>query len=103
MGGQTRTSTYSYNLLSPADLQRAAMTSEELNRKVVEELKHIPTGSVGQTMLRGHYNTVRRHDLILNPTVPAKDALLKAIELVKKDIPGFLPNYDKDFFGTRTK
>jgi len=79
------------------------MSSEELSRKVAEELKHIPTGSVGQTMLRSYYNTVRRHDLILNPTVPAKEALLKAIELVKKDIPGFLPIYDKDFFGTRTK
>jgi len=74
------------------------MQSEELDKKVREELKHIPTGSFGQTMLRAHYNAVRRHDLGLNPALPARDTLLKAIEIVKKDKPDFLPTYDRDFF-----
>ena len=74
------------------------MPSEELNKKIAEELKHIPTGSFGQNMLRAHYNAVRRHDLGLNPALPARDTLLKAIEIVKKDKPDFLPIYDRDFF-----
>lgn len=76
------------------------MRSEELNKKVAEELKHIPTGSFGQNMLRAHYNAVRRHDLSLNPALPARDTLLKAIEIVKRHMPDFLPMYDRDFFGT---
>ena len=76
---------------------------EELNKKVAEELKHIPRGSFGQNMLRGYYNTLRRHDLSLTPALPARDTLLKAIEIVKKDKPDFLAMYDRDFFGTRSK
>lgn len=76
---------------------------EELNKKVAEELKHIPRGSFGQNMLRAHYNAVRRHDLSLNPALPATDTLLKAIKIVRKDMPDFLAMYDRDFFGTRSK
>jgi len=72
---------------------------DELNRKVTEELKHIPRGSFDQNMLRAYYNGMRRHDLSLNPALPAKDSLLKAIETVRKDKPDFLPIYDRDFFG----
>jgi hypothetical protein len=79
------------------------MRINELNKKVAEELKHIPAGSFGQIMLRTYYNAVRRHDLSLNPALPATDTLLKAIEIVKMDMPDFLPMYDRDFFGTRSK
>lgn len=76
------------------------MKRDELNRKVTEELRHIPRGSRDQNMLREYYNGMRRHDLSLNPVSPAKDSLLKAIEGMRKDEPNFLPMYDRDFFGT---
>ena len=74
------------------------MKRDELNKKVTEELRHIPRGSFDQNMLREYYNGMRRHDLSLNPVVPVKDSLLKAIETVKKDKPYFLPIYDRNFF-----
>ena len=74
------------------------MKRDELNKKVTDELKHIPRGSFDQNWLREYYNGMRRHDLILNPALPAKDSLLKAIEIVRKDKPDFLPIYDKEFF-----
>jgi hypothetical protein len=76
------------------------MKREELNKKVMEELKHISRGSFDQNMLRSAYNALRRHDLSLNPVLPAKDSLLKAIETLRKDKPDFLPIYDRDFFVT---
>ena len=39
----------------------AMMKKEELNRKVIEELQHIPRGSFDQNMLRAYYNGMRRH------------------------------------------
>jgi len=77
------------------------MKRDELNKSVAEELKHIPRGSFDQNMLRAYYNGIRRHDLSLNPVVPAKDSLLKAIETMRKDKPDFLPVYDRDFFQLR--
>lgn len=76
------------------------MKRDELNKKVTEELKHIPKGSFDQNMLREYYNGMRRHDLSLNPSFSAKNSLLKAIDWVRKDKPDFLPIYDGDFFGT---
>ncbi len=76
------------------------MKRDELIRKVAEELKHIPRGSFDQNMLREYYNGMRRHDLSLNPALPAKDSLRTAIEIVTKDKPDFLPIYDRDFFHT---
>ena len=76
------------------------MKRDELNKKVTEELQHIPRGSLDQNMLRACYNGIRRHDLSLNPVLPAKDSLLKAIEIVRKDKPDFLPIYDGEFFRT---
>ncbi len=75
------------------------MKRDELNKKVAEELRHIPRGSFDQNMLREYYNGMRRHDLSLNPALPAKDSLLKAIDWMKKDKPDFLAIYDRDFFG----
>jgi len=76
------------------------MKKDELNKKVNEELQHIPRGSLDQNMLRAYYNGMRRHDLSLTPVSPAKDSLLKAIETLRKNKPDFLPIYDRDFFGT---
>lgn len=76
------------------------MKRDELNKKVTEELRHIPRGSFDQNMLRAYYNAMRRHDLSLNPALPAKDTLIGAVELIRKDKPDFLPIYDKQFFGT---
>ena len=61
------------------------MKKEELSKKLTEDLKHIPRGSFDQNMLRKYYNGMRRHDLSLNPVVPAKDSLLKAIEAARKN------------------
>ncbi len=76
------------------------MKRDELNKKVTEELQHIPRGSLDQNMLRAYYNGMRRHDLSLTPALPAKDTLIRAIEILRKDKPDFLPMYDRDFFGT---
>ncbi|MCJ7743192.1 MAG: hypothetical protein MUO99_01350 [Dehalococcoidales bacterium] len=76
------------------------MHRDELNKKVNDELKHIPRGSFDQNMLREYYNGMRRHDLSLTPVVPAKDTLIRAIEAVRKDKPDFLAMYDREFFKT---
>jgi len=76
------------------------MKKEELNRKVAEDLKHIPRASLAQNMFRAIYNALRRHDLSLNPKLPAKDSLRTAIEIARKDKPDFSPIYDRDFFGS---
>jgi hypothetical protein len=74
------------------------MKRGELNKKVSEELSHIPRGSFDQNMLRMCYNGMRRHDLGLNSVLPANNTLLKAIEWVRKDKPDFSPIYDREFF-----
>ncbi|MBA7471020.1 hypothetical protein ES707_06312 [subsurface metagenome] len=77
------------------------MKGDELNKKVTEELKHIPRikGDLPQNFFRSRYNGMRRHGLSRNPALPAKGSLLKAIETMSKDKPDFLPIYDRDFFG----
>lgn len=74
------------------------MKRDELNKKVAEELKRIPRGSFDQNMLRAYYNAMRRHDLSLSPACPARDTLVRAVELIRKGKPDFLPTYDRDFF-----
>ncbi len=76
------------------------MKRDELNKKVTEELRHIPhiKGDLQQNFFRSRYNGMRRHDLSLTPEVPAKDSLLKAIEAMRKNKPDFSPIYDGDFF-----
>jgi len=76
------------------------MKKDELIGKVAEELKHVPRGSLDQNMLRATYNALRRHDLSVNPALPAKDSLRTAIEIARKDKPDFSPIYDRDFFHT---
>jgi len=77
------------------------MKREEMRKKINEELKHIPhiKGDLQQNFFRSRYNGMRMTDLSLNPVLPAKDSLLKAIETVSKDKPDFLPIYDREFFG----
>ena len=76
------------------------MKREEMRKKINEELKHIPRvkGWLDQNILRANYNGMRMTDLSLNPTFLAKETLIKAIEAIKKDKPGFSPIYDRDFF-----
>lgn len=74
------------------------MKREELNKKVSDELKHISRGSFDQNMLRMYYDGMRRHDLSLNPAMPAKETLLAAIEALRKTSPSFSPIYNTDFF-----
>ena len=76
------------------------MKIKEMTNKVNEELNHIPRikGWLNQNMLREYYNDMRRHDLSQNPTLPAKDTLIKAIDAMRKDTPNFEPIYDKEFF-----
>jgi len=78
------------------------MKREELNKKVTEELEHIPKDLRGSTQneLRMLYNLIRRRELGQNPASSAKGSLLKAIETLRKDKPDFSPIYDRDFFRT---
>jgi len=74
--------------------------SSKRNKKVAEELKHIPQGSVHQNMLRAGYHNMRKRELSQKLALSAKDSLLKAIEVVIKHNPDFQPAYDKEFFQT---
>ena len=76
------------------------MRKAEMNRKVTEELKHIPRikGNLQQNLFRSIYSGMRQHDLSINPELPAKDTLTKAIEEFEKTHSDFSPIYDKDFF-----
>jgi hypothetical protein len=72
------------------------------NRRVNEELKHIPQGSDYQNMFRASYHNTRRHELGRNPTTIAKITLLRAIGIVREEKPDFLPEYDKEFFAVQS-
>lgn len=67
---------------------------------VAEELDHIDRGPKGsdQNALRMVYNMIRRRDLGRNPDTPRAQSILRAIEAVRRDSPGFSPLYDKDYF-----
>ena len=82
------------------DLERVTMKRAELNKKVTEELQHIPEDIRDSTQneLRMLYNLIRRRELGRNSASQTKDSLLKAIETLRKDKPDFLPIYDRDFF-----
>ena len=90
-----------HEVAQPGRFGEVTMKRDELNNKVAEELKHIPhiKGDLQQNFFRSRYSGMRRHDLSLNPALPAKDTLVRAIETVTKDKPDFSPIYDTDFFG----
>ena len=76
------------------------MKREELDRKVGEELEHIPRikGNLNQNLFRSAYNMIRRHDLAVNPATPASESFNRALEQAKQDNPSFSPVCDRDFF-----
>ena len=76
------------------------MKREEMRKKINEELNHIRRSIKGsnQNMLREYYNGMRMTDLSRNPVSPAKETLIRAIGMIKKDKPDFSPIYDRDFF-----
>lgn len=62
--------------------------------------RHAEVVELGKAGLNNSSASVRRHDLSLNLVSPAKDTLVRAIEIVRKDKPDFLPIYDRAFFGS---
>lgn len=78
------------------------MKKEELNKRLAEELEHIPRGHRGspQNLLRAAYNMVRRHDLSVDPAISQGASLKKALEEIGKTAPDFMPAYDTQFFST---
>ncbi len=76
------------------------MKREEMNRKVANEIKHIPRikGNLEQNLFRSGYNAMRRHDLAENPRVSPSISFGKVLEQFRRTDPGFLPIYDRDFF-----
>lgn len=75
-----------------------AVHSIEAHRIVLEELTHIPRGSVAQNAFRAAYSACRQHDLTLNPDASANLALTSAELLVGQSQSGFVPEVDADFF-----
>lgn len=77
------------------------MNKDEMNRKIAEELDRIPRvkGDLPQNMFRAAYNSVRRHDLAVNPGTPAGLSLKKTLEQAKEMNPHRSPRYDQEFFG----
>ncbi|MDH5440260.1 MAG: hypothetical protein OEZ48_15385 [Candidatus Bathyarchaeota archaeon] len=75
------------------------MKREEMTRIVQSELGHLPKGDVGspQNELRKLYNARRRHDLATNKT--RRETMQFCIQEMERKHPGFVPEYDKTFFG----
>ena len=75
------------------------MKREEMTRIVQLELRHLPRGDVGspQNELRKLYNVRRRHDLATNKT--RRETMRFCIQVMEGKHPGFVPEYDKTFFG----
>ena len=75
------------------------MNGALLNRTLREELSRIPRGDFAQNELRMVYNIERRHNLALNPLTPRLASLQAAISSVRSRHFGFVPTYDRAFFG----
>ena len=76
------------------------MKKGEMNLRVADELKRIPRirGNLAQNLFRSGYNAVRRHDLAVNPAMPASGSFRRALEQARKTDPSFSPIYDRKFF-----
>jgi len=75
---------------------------EVMNRKIRDELSHIPRGEMKspQNFLRFCYSGMRRHDMAY--TNKEKESTLRVtIHVVQKVFPNFIPKYDKGFFKLR--
>ena len=70
----------------------------EMREKVKAELEYIPRHNFPQNILRTVYWAGRMHSLgkkaKFNET--KEEVLKKSIELVQKDYPNFVPEYDKE-------
>ena len=75
---------------------------EVMNRKMKNELSHIPRGEIKspQNLLRFRYSGMRRHDMVYT-NKEKEDTLKEAIDVVQKISPNFIPKYDKEFFKLR--
>jgi hypothetical protein len=74
------------------------MYSVDTSHVVVQELEHIPRGSIVQNAFRAAYNAYRRHDLSLDPLASPDVALAEAEALVRQVQPTFVPQIDRDYF-----
>lgn len=68
----------------------------KMRDEVKSELEHIPRGDINQNFLRQFYWLGRMHSF---KTGENKEGVLEhAIQMIKKDTPGFVPKYDTEFF-----
>jgi hypothetical protein len=82
------------------------MDVKEMRALVAKELKHIskqPKPIQGE--LRMVYQTLRMHSLgkKAKKKQTARDVLLEAVKIVRKDNPTAKFEYDKEFFANKTK
>lgn len=73
---------------------------KQMRKKVLEELEHIPKGSLPQGELRAMYWMQRMNSLGKKTKVNkiAEEVLEECISYLKKDYPNFEFKYDKEFF-----
>ena len=73
---------------------------KEIREQVKKELECIPKGNFHQNELRMFYWPLRMNSLGKKSkgNYTKEDVLRKAIEKVKKDLPTFIPQFDKNFF-----
>jgi len=74
------------------------MYTVDTSHVVVQELEHIPRGSIAQNAFRAAYNAYRRHDLSMDPLASPDVALAGAEALLKQVQPTFVPQIDRDYF-----
>lgn len=81
-------------------LSEAKNKLTEMRETVNEELKHIPRGSWPQNMLRMFYQPLRMRSLgkKAKTNKTKEDVLLESINAVKREYPGFAPEYENKFF-----
>jgi hypothetical protein len=74
------------------------MSGQDVHRIVVEELRHIPRGSMIQNAFRAAYSACRQHDLSVDDGAPPSLALRSAENLIRHSRPNFVPKVDVSFF-----
>jgi hypothetical protein len=68
--------------------------------QVLDELKRIlkDRTDINQQILRMIYHNLRRHDLAADPLTPRGQTLSRAIELARREVGDFEPQYDRSYF-----
>jgi hypothetical protein len=75
------------------------MTRTDLTVSVNDDLKHIPRGSLNQSLLRSEYNTRRRNSLGRRGTFVSRgETLLACLDHLRTQ-PGAIFQFDADYFG----